>query len=131
MSVAKYAGPRKMLREPSPPGSVGAMEFTTAAGSLNKFGKHPGEPLPEPAQRLKLVPEPPCKVPAGVWKKLVGKLKPLDGLSGKPVWRRTVPFHSQPPMTASKRWLAPLANFFPVPKGRSNTQNPLKLWRRS
>src|SRR5882757_10695755 len=118
MSVAKYAGPRKTLREPSSPGSVGAMAFTTAAGSENRFGKHPAAPSPEPAQRFKLLRIGCCKVPPEVRKKLVGKLKPLAGLSGKPVWKRMVPFHSQPPITASSRCPALVANLFPLPKGR-------------
>src|SRR5215475_10770450 len=98
MSVAKYAGPRKMFREPSAPGSVGAMEFRTAAGSANRFGRHPGEPSPEGLQRPRLVLKGCCRVPDEVRKKLVGKLKPLDTLAGKPVWKRSVPLHCQPPI---------------------------------
>src|SRR6266436_2162061 len=131
MSVAKYAGPRKTLREPSPPGSVGAIEFTTAAGSENKFGKQPVEPSPDPLQRPKPVLKLCCKVPDDVRKKFVGKLKPFEGLSGNPLWMRTVPLHCQPPITASIKRPALLANRFPVPNGRSASQKPLKLCLRS
>src|SRR5882724_80759 len=131
MSVAKYAGPRKTLREPSPPGSVGAIVFTTEAGSANRFGKHPVEPSPDPRQRPKLVLTLCCRVPADVRKKLVGKLNPFEGLSGKPLWMRKVPLHCQPPITASSKRPAPLPNFFPVPKGRSASQKPLTLCLRS
>src|ERR1700757_1372131 len=131
MSVAKYAGPRKTLREPSAPGSVGAIEFTTAAGSENKFGKQPVEPSPDPLQRPKLVLKLCCKVPGEVRKKFVGKLKPFPGLSGKPLCRRKVPLHCQPPMSASIKRPAPLPNRFPVPKGRSASQKPFILCLRS
>src|SRR5260370_12679217 len=127
MSVAKNAGPRKTLREPSPPGSVGAIEFKIEAGSANRFGKHPGVPSPEGAHLLKLVLAGRWSVPGEVKKKFVGKLNPFEGLSGNPVWKRSVPLHCQPPITASSSRPEVAPNFFPVPNGRSASQKPFTL----
>src|ERR1700676_1800208 len=66
-----------------------------------------------------------------VRKKFVGKLNPSPGLWGKPERQRPAPVLSHPPITASTNRLAEFAKRRPLPKGRSKTMKPLKLWLRS
>src|SRR5579863_6441200 len=122
MSVTKYAGPRNALRAPVPPGSVGTTSLTIACGFENRFGTWSFA-----LKRVTLLEIDCDSEPFGSRKKFVGKLNPLPGPNGKPVWNRKVPVHSQPPMIASSIFPAPLPNFLPLPNGKSATQKPLTL----
>jgi len=73
----------------------------------------------------------PIRVPGGVNSKLVGKLKPLLGVIGKPDRARSVPDICQSPSTACRALPAPLKNRCPRPKGSAVIQYALKLCRRS
>src|SRR6266478_1589834 len=121
-----------MFRAPSPPGSVGTIESRMAEGLEKWLGRHDGGVVPGTrTHRFKFVLIVCVVDPKDVRKKLVGKLKPFPGLSGNPVWKRSVPVHCQPPITASliRPELAP--SFLPLPNGRSATQKPFTLCRRS
>src|SRR6266849_282933 len=113
MSAAAYAGPVRTLREPGNPGKVKLTEVSAALASLNRLGR------PKVPFLVILVWSGATIVPGVVRKKLVGKLKPLDGLIGKPECHRAVPAYSHPPIIASTRRLALAPNRCPRPKGRS------------
>src|SRR5260370_26773102 len=121
-----------MFLDPSPPGSVGTIILRMLLGLENRFGRH-GAAVGgfTGTHRFIFVLNVCVADPKGVWKKLVGKLKPFAGPSGNPVWKRRVPVHSQPPIIASliRPELAP--NLLPLPNGKSATQKPFTLCRRS
>ena len=95
--------------------------FNAAAESAKRFGKPPNPFRVTPLCTGAI------NVPGVVKKKLVGKLNPFPTDSGNPECHRARPVTSQPPMRASTARLALEPNFFPRPKGKSTTNNPLKL----
>src|SRR5580704_11617144 len=123
ISTEAYAGPVKTFRDPGSPGKVKAISLKAALAFANRFGTVDGVPdgrgLPTPVMLVLGVP---MTVPGVVRKKFVGKLKPSDGLNGKPECHLTAPVVSQPPMAASTTRFTLPPNFFPFPNGKPTTQ---------